>query len=70
MDKRLKVMREIDEPSDKLFIGLGWDEDDQTNRKHYRQFHADELENKKDEMTKTIKKNCETKIVLEKNLDK
>lgn len=48
MDPRLKVMREVNEPSDALFIGLGWDADDTTNRKHYRQFHADELENKKD----------------------
>ena len=36
LDKRLKVMKEVDAPSDKLFIGLGWDEDDKTKRKHYR----------------------------------
>jgi hypothetical protein len=48
MDERLKVMREVNIPSDKLFIGLGWDEDETTKRKHYRQFHNDELEFKKD----------------------
>jgi hypothetical protein len=28
-----------------LFIGLGWDEDATTKRKHYRKYFADELEN-------------------------
>ena len=36
MDQRLKVMREVNMPSDKLFIGLGFDVDDTTKRKHYR----------------------------------
>lgn len=48
MDKRLKVMREVNPPSDKLFIGLGWDEDDTTKRKHYRTYYPDELENNKE----------------------
>ena len=48
LDQRLKVMREINKPSDKIFIGLGWDVDDTTKRKHYRAFHPDELEFKKD----------------------
>lgn len=45
LDKRLKVDRECQQPSSKLYIGLGWDEDSQTNRKHYRKFYDDELEN-------------------------
>lgn len=28
-----------------MFIGLGWDEDSKTQRKHYRRFYPDELEN-------------------------
>ena len=48
LDKRLNVMREVNPPSDKLFIGLGWDVDDKTKRKHYRQYYADELEFNKD----------------------
>ena len=28
-----------------MFIGLGWDEDKDTKRKHYRRYYADELEN-------------------------
>lgn len=52
MDKRLKVMKEVNAPSDKLFMGLGWDEDDTTKRKHYRQYHADELEFKTDVFAK------------------
>ena len=48
MDQRLKVMREVNPPSDKIFIGLGYDDDETTKRKHYRQFHPDELEFKKD----------------------
>ena len=31
-----------------MFIGLGWDEDETTGRKHYRSFYNDELENNKD----------------------
>ena len=45
LDTRLKVDREQDPPSSKLYIGLGWDEDSTTKRKHYRQFYNDELEN-------------------------
>lgn len=44
LDQRLKVMREINPPPDTLFIGLGYDVDDTTKRKHYRMFHPDELE--------------------------
>ena len=45
LDERLKVDREIDPPPGNLFIGLGWDEDSTTKRKHYRMFYNDELEN-------------------------
>jgi len=48
IDERLKVYREIDAPPATMFIGLGWDEDNMTKRKHYRQFYPDELEHKKD----------------------
>ena len=47
-DPRLKVDRECDQPSKKLYVGLGWDEDSQTKRKHYRKFYGDELENIED----------------------
>jgi len=46
-DSVMDVDREDNPPSRELFIGLGWDEDKDTNRKHYRRFHADELENVK-----------------------
>ena len=36
-DPRLKVDREsYPEPPKELYIGLGWDEDKETKRKHYR----------------------------------
>lgn len=44
LDERLGVDREYDPPSDALYIGLGWDEDKKTKRKHYRLFYNDELE--------------------------
>jgi len=47
-DERLKVDREFDIPPKTLFIGLGWDEDATTKRKHYRKYFADELENDKE----------------------
>lgn len=48
LDKRLKVDREVNPPPDTLFIPLGWDEDKDTGRKHYRQYYNDELENNKE----------------------
>jgi hypothetical protein len=48
MDERLNIYREVDVPPKIMFIGLGWDEDINTKRRHYRQFFPDELENKKD----------------------
>ena len=44
-DPRLKIDREINIPPRELFIPLGWDEDAQTKRKHYRSFVHSELEN-------------------------
>lgn len=32
-------------PPSAVYIGLGWDEDRNTKRKHYRQYYSDELEN-------------------------
>ena len=43
-DKRLKVDREVNQPHKAMYIGLGWDEDRETKRKHYRQYFEDELE--------------------------
>jgi len=31
-----------------MYLGLGWDEDRTTKRKHYRQYYQDELENIKE----------------------
>lgn len=45
---RLKVDKEVNIPSSKLYIGLGWDEDATTLRRHYRKFYPDELENDKE----------------------
>lgn len=38
-DPELDVDREIDQPPESLFVGLGWDEDATTLRKHYRRFY-------------------------------
>ena len=43
-DPRLKVDREVMPPPKAMFMTLGWDEDRDTKRKHYRQFFNDELE--------------------------
>ena len=48
MDPRLKVMKECNPPPDSLFMPLGWDENETTKRRHYRQYHPNELEFKKD----------------------
>lgn len=44
-DEHLQVDREYDCPPETLFIGLGWDEDAETGRRHYRRYYPDELEN-------------------------
>ncbi len=38
-------------PPESLYIGLGWDENKDTKRKHYRRFFTDELENVKKVLT-------------------
>ena len=43
-DSTLSVDREFDEPPDSIFLGLGWDEDKDTGRRHYRRFYTKELE--------------------------
>lgn len=48
IDERLNVYKEYDIPPENMFIGLGWDEDNTTNRRHYRQYYPDELENNKE----------------------
>ena len=44
-DETLEVDKEKDKPPESAFIGLGWDEDRTTERRHYRRFFPDELEN-------------------------
>ena len=41
----LQIDRETERPPEELFIGLGWDEDQETKRKHYRRYYPEELEN-------------------------
>mmetsp|Transcript_3565 Transcript_3565/g.3503 ORF Transcript_3565/g.3503 Transcript_3565/m.3503 type:complete len:208 (-) Transcript_3565:499-1122(-) len=50
MDKRLNVMREVDPPPGSLYMSLGWDEFPEQNRKHYRRFYLNELEQVKEIM--------------------
>lgn len=47
-DDLMDVDRECNIPPVAMFIGLGWDDDKDTERKHYRRFYPDELENVKD----------------------
>lgn len=44
-DEVLCIDREFDCPPETLFMGLGWDEDSETKRRHYRRYYPDELEN-------------------------
>lgn len=44
-DEILCIDREFNSPPEILFMGLGWDEDQETKRKHYRRYYPDELEN-------------------------
>jgi len=43
-DEKMHIDREVDPPPRQLFIGLGWDEDKDTGRKHYRRYYTKELE--------------------------
>ena len=48
-DKRLNIDKEAKPvPSPNLYIPLGWDEDSETKRKHYRKYYKNELEENKD----------------------
>jgi hypothetical protein len=49
-DELLGVFRECNPPPANLYIGLGWDEVPEDNRKHYRKYWSDELENVKELM--------------------
>jgi len=42
----------VGKPPESLYIGLGWDENATTKRKHYRRFYHDELENIKEVLEK------------------
>ena len=44
-DETLMIDREFDSPPEALFMGLGWDVDKDTLRRHYRRYYPDELEN-------------------------
>ncbi len=50
LDKRLNVHREVNLPPDSIFMGLGWDENPENKRRHYRRYYPDELENIKEVM--------------------
>jgi hypothetical protein len=50
LDEMLNVMREITKPPESLYIPLGYDEHPEDNRKHYRRYYPDELENIKELM--------------------
>ena len=43
-DKKLKIDREKDIPPPNMYMGLGWDENKDTKRKHYRRITEMELE--------------------------
>lgn len=45
LDTRLNVHREVEPPPESLFMGLGWDDKPEANRRHYRRYYPDELEN-------------------------
>jgi len=44
-DPRLNIDKEYGNPPRELYLPLGWDENANTKRKHYRHFETDELEN-------------------------
>ena len=44
-DERLKIKREITPPPPSLFIALGYNATPTDNRKHYRRYYPNELEN-------------------------
>lgn len=52
-DDLLDIDREVDAPPPQTFIGLGWDEDKETQRKHYRRYYPEELEKIRELMPRT-----------------
>jgi hypothetical protein len=44
LDTRLNVDKEKNAPPKEMYIGLGWDENKETKRRHYRKYYATELE--------------------------
>jgi hypothetical protein len=44
-DEYMQIDRECHKPPVEMFLGLGWDADKDTGRRHYRRFYPDELEN-------------------------
>ena len=51
-DERLNIEREVDPPPASIFIGLGYNQKREDNKKHYRRYYPDELENVKEIMPK------------------
>ena len=51
-DERLKIHREVNPPPASLFIGLGYNANKDENKKHYRRYYPDELENVKEVIPK------------------
>ena len=48
MDKVLAVEREVNPPPESLFLGLGWDENKDSKKRHYRRYYNMELEKVKE----------------------
>lgn len=48
LDELLGVYREVNMPPQSLYIGLGFDENPEDKKRHYRRYYADELENIKE----------------------
>ena len=44
-DSLLNVFRENSGPADTMYMGIGFDEDPEDDKKHYRRYYPDELEN-------------------------
>lgn len=57
-DADMGVDREVNPPPAALFIPLGWDENSETKRKHYRRFYNDELEKVTDVLPKPSPFEC------------
>lgn len=47
-DHKLNIDREINVPPESIYIGLGWDADANSKRKHYRMYYNTELEKVKE----------------------